>query len=220
MALQSRTDDLTFDRFAGRLPQEAARRQEAHVRQPEQGHSNSSSAAFTAKYAMRGRSSGGRNGMRRGGTRMGSGFGTYRGERVGGEGGATGGPKPRGKSFYCQKEGHWKRDCYKREADEGKNIRSTIDRSETGLAFTANGNEWSETVLGTWIVDTGASQHLSGTRKIFIEGTYEAIAPKGIEIADRSKIQAVGRGDVKIGKLDLSNMLFVPQLGGNLLSVA
>ena len=64
------------------------------------------------------------------------------------------------------------------------------------------------------------SHHLSGTRKIFIGGTYETIRPKGIEIADRSKIQALGRGDVKIGKLHLSNLLFVTQLGGNLLSVA
>ena len=220
MALQSRTDDLTFDMFAGRLLQEAARRQVAQVRQPDQAHSNSSSAAFTAKYAMRGRNTGGRNGMRRGGRRTGGGFGTQREERTGGEGGATGSPKPRGKCFYCQKEGHWKRDCYKRKSEEGKNIRSPMEGNDTGLAFTAKGNELSGKESVAWIVDSGASQHLSSTRKLFIEGTYEAITPKGIEIADRSRIQAVGRGDIRIGELHLSNVLFVPQLGGNLLSVA
>ena len=91
---------------------------------------------------------------------MGSGFESQRGERVVGEGGATRAQKSRGKCFYCQKEGHWKRDCYKGKADEGKNTRSGTARSGTRLAFTAIGNEWSETVMGAWIVDSGESQYL------------------------------------------------------------
>lgn len=53
-----------------------------------------------------------------------------------------------------------------------------------------------------------------------MEETYEAIVPKGIQFADSSKIQAVGWRDLKIGKLHLSDVLFLPQLGGNLLPVA
>lgn len=109
--------------------------------------------------------------MRRG-MCTGSGFGPQRGERIGGEGAATGSPKPRGKCFYCQKEGHSKGDCYKRKSDEGKNRRSPMERNHIGLAFTAKGTEWSGKESCAWIVDSGVSQHLSSTRMIFIEGTY------------------------------------------------
>ena len=222
MALQSRADELTFDTFAGRLLQESARRQVAQVRQPHLGQNTSSGGAFTAKYPMRGRNIGGRYGLRRGGMRTPMAFGVARSDTPGTNLKGVGTSKVKGKCFYCQKEGHWKRDCFRRKADEGKEALPTTGRDQGGLAFTVLDSEMpgQHSEIGYWIVDSGASQHLCGSKKDFIRGTYKEIIPRGIEIADQSKMQAVGQGDVSMGQLQLSNVLYVPQLGTNLLSVA
>ena len=220
MALQSRSEDLTFDTFAGRLLQESARRQVAQVRQPDQGNYNTSGAAFSAQHAMREKSVGGRYGMRRGGMRAGAGFGRSKGEAFSSQGRSAGTPKGRGKCFYCQKDGHWKRDCYKKKADEVKNLQPPVAREDMGLAFTVTTDKGKEQEQEVWIVDSGASQHLVSSRKAFSQETYREIVPRGIEIADRSRMQAVGKGDVTIGQMHLTDVLLVPQLGGNLLSVA
>jgi len=220
MALQSRTDDLTFNIFAGRLLQESARRLVAQGRQAEQPQRNTSTTAFTANYAMRGKNLGGRYGLRRGGMRTAGGFGGFRTESSGSNWKGVAPSKAKGKCFYCQKEGHWKRDCNKRKADEGKDIPQATSQELGGIAFTV----LDRTTVGAqgrqWIVDSGASQHLCGNRSAFTAGTYQEITPRAIEIADQSKIQAVGIGIVRLGELELSNVLLVPQLGGNLLSVA
>jgi len=54
MALQSRTQGLTFDSFASRLLQESARREVAHIPHPGQGQMNTPTAVWAAKYATRG----------------------------------------------------------------------------------------------------------------------------------------------------------------------
>jgi len=169
---------------------------------------------------MRGSNIGGRYGLRRGSIRTPNTFGVARAEVQGTHAKAGGASKAKGKCFYCQKDGHWKRDCFKRKADEGKEVLPRPGPDQGGLAFTALDSGLPAQQLGDWIVDSGASQHLCGSRRAFLEGTHQEIIPRGIEIADRSKMQAVGLGDVRIGPLHLPNVLLVPQLGANLLSVA
>jgi len=72
---------------------------------------------------------------------------------------------------------------------------------------------------GRWILDSGASQPLCSRKNYFIRGTYREISQRGIEIADRSKIAAVGIGEMSIGQLRFSGVLYVPQVGGNLIWV-
>jgi len=138
-------------------------------------------------------------------------------------GGAEKGPtqsRSKGKCFYCQREGHWKRDCFKRKADKAKEVNQHTGAEQVGLAFTVLENTSKRQGYEGWILDSGASQHLCSTRKSFIEGTYREISRRGIEIADGSRIQAIGIGDVSIGQLRLSSVLHVPQVGGNLISIA
>ena len=71
-----------------------------------------------------------------------------------------------------------------------------------------------------WILDSGASQHLCSQQEVFVLGSYRLTQARGIEIANGSKIVAVGVGDVSIGQLQLTNVLHVPRVGGNLISVA
>jgi len=222
MGLLSRADKLTFDTFTGRLLQESARRQVAQVRQPDLGQNTCSGGAFTAKYPMRGRNISGRYGLRRGGMRTPMTFGVARSDTSRTNVKGVGTSKVKGKCFYCQMEGHWKRDCFRRKADERKEASPTTGRDKGRVAITVRDSEMpgQHSEIAYWMVDSGASQHLCGSRKDFIQGTYKEIIPRGIEIADQSKMQAVGQGNVSMGQLQLSNVLYVPQLGTNLLSVA
>jgi len=128
-------------------------------------------------------------------------------------------PRAKGKCFYCQKEGQWKRDCYQKKADEGKDSNQAARGEQSGLAPTVYETGNTTKPLFHWIIDSGASQHLCSNQGSFITGTYQAIAPQGIKIADGSRIEAIGRGDISVGQLLLSDVSHVPRVGGNLISV-
>jgi len=216
MTLQSRADEITFDIFSGRLLQESARRQVVQTTSPSLGQSTSVTA-FAARSYGRGRG-GGRYGGARGGMRIQHIFGRPASADSTGKSGGTP-SKGRGKCFYCQKEGHWKRDCYKWKANEAKEGGQISRGEQTGLAFTIQEGMTMVIHQHNWIIDSGASQHLCSNKDSFQEGTYREIRQKAIEIADGSKIAAIGMGNVSIGQLCLSDVLHVPQAGGNLISV-
>ena len=218
MALQSRADDVSFDIFASKLLQESARRQVAN-NSLAGTTPTSSAAAFTALHSPTGRG-GGRYGRGRGGFRIpnGSTFGKLVGP--GSVSRTAGTTKGKGKCFYCNKEGNWKRDCYQRKNDEAKDPNSHTPNSQPSLAFTVHDNGMRKVEEKSWILDSGASQHLCSLQEVFVPGSYRQTHERGIEIADGSKIVAVGVGDVSIGQLQLTNVLHVPRVGGNLISVA
>jgi len=220
MARQSRADEVTFDIFASRLLQESARRLVPHT--TSLGTSQTSSTTVTA-FAARpyGRRRGGfRPGSARGGMRIQNSLRAGRLEGAASSGRSVRTSKPRGKCFYCQREGHWQRDCYKRKAEEAKEGNHKSLGDQTGLAFTVHDLSGTVSNKGTWIIDSGASQHLSSQGEYFANGTYKEMSGKVIEIADVSQIEAVGMGNVSIGNLQLSGVLHVLRAGGNLVSVA
>lgn len=74
-----------------------------------------------------------------------------------------------------------------------------------------------------WIIDSGASQHLCGDHDQF--STYNKISGEhGITIADGTKIEAIGSGEVQIGTvgggITLTGVWHVPDIERNLLSVS
>ena len=122
------------------------------------------------------------------------------------------------KCYYCGKEGHWKKDCYKRKSAEGGTSTSGGSREFTFLA-----EEVVKTPRTGWIIDSGASQHLCGNKNDF--ATYTKISKdQDITIADGTKIQATGIGDIEIvtkaGSITLTGVWHVPDIGGNLLSLS
>lgn len=168
MALQSRTDSITFDVMAGRLLQEFAKRQVEQVTHKAQDNNSipGSETEFTANRIPIPRASDERTGHPVFGRGQGGYHGGYRGQyQVNGSrqsprtntGAARGRPISGTKCYYCEMEGHWKKDCYKRKTEEGSSASASASKEFTLLA---------QEVLARpqmgWIIDSEASQHLCG----------------------------------------------------------
>jgi len=126
MALQSRSDTITFDLMAGRLLQESGRRQ---ISQATQASNSTPHTAFTAQRGMPSN-----RGLGRGQGKLSSNGRGQEGFRTRfREPNSTTGSTfeyrrnlglisihvpPISKCHYCGKNGHWKKHCYKKKNDE------------------------------------------------------------------------------------------------------
>ncbi|RVW56445.1 Retrovirus-related Pol polyprotein from transposon RE1 [Vitis vinifera] len=87
--------------------------------------------------------------------------------------------------------------------------------STTGVAFTANRGG-----MKSWIVDTGASDHMIGDAAI-LQNYKPSNGHSSVHIADGSKSKIAGTGSIKLTKdLYLDSVLHVPNLDCNLLSIS
>ncbi|RVX11271.1 Heat shock 70 kDa protein 17 [Vitis vinifera] len=87
--------------------------------------------------------------------------------------------------------------------------------STTGIAFTANRGG-----MKPWIVDTGASDHMTGDAAI-LQNYKPSNGHSSVHIADGSKSKIAGTGSIKLTKdLYLDSVLHVPNLDCNLLSIS
>lgn len=83
-------------------------------------------------------------------------------------------------------------------------------------------DEEEEVEKSVWFVDSGCSNHMSGTKSLFRD--LDETQKRKISLGDNKKIQVEGRGTVAMkinsGKIKLiNNVLFSPDLAHNLLSV-
>ncbi|RVW87743.1 Retrovirus-related Pol polyprotein from transposon RE1 [Vitis vinifera] len=87
--------------------------------------------------------------------------------------------------------------------------------STTGTAFTAN-----QGGMKPWIVDTGASDHMTGDA-VILQNYKPSNGHSSVHIADGSKSKIAGTGSIKLTKeLYLDSVLHVPNLDCNLLSIS
>ncbi|RVW83276.1 Retrovirus-related Pol polyprotein from transposon TNT 1-94 [Vitis vinifera] len=87
--------------------------------------------------------------------------------------------------------------------------------STTGIALTA-----SRGGMKPWIVDTGASDHMTGDAAI-LQNYKPSNGHSSVHIADGSKSKIAGTGSIKLTKdLYLDSVLHVPNLDCNLLSIS
>ena len=76
-----------------------------------------------------------------------------------------------------------------------------------------------------WIIDSGATSHICNDKQMFVN--LSQVDPFDINIGDRSNVRAVGRGCVelmlsvsgRIRRCKLSNVVYAPTMGYNMLSV-
>ncbi|GMF22862.1 unnamed protein product [Phytophthora lilii] len=104
-----------------------------------------------------------------------------------------------GNYLYCKKTGHKESECRKNKADEG---RGQVAQEASDFAFTAT----SAMDKMEWLVDSGASSHMTSVRDKFMS-MKELKTPVRITIADGTKIDAVAKGTVAL-------KLMVCQVGG------
>ena len=145
--------------------------------------------------------------------------------------------------FYCGETGHIKRFCDKlkkdNESDEKKppavanflshqsvrrNVRSDSESSDECLALVSKVNEVKKE---KWFLDSAASRHLCKNRKMF-QSVSRLRYPKSVKVGDGSVVMAKFQGTIKmkirsengITKFKMMNVLYVPELKYNLLSVS
>ena len=141
---------------------------------------------------------------------------------------ARNGIKPKPICIHCRKI-HKSDNCWERFPEKRPTARFSASNSSNSynmpqehttetIAFLSQGRF---TRQNTWIIDSGASQHMCNDRTQFTR--FEQFSMK-ITVANNTNMNAIGKGDVKITSKDgytftLQNVLYVPELASNLLSV-
>ena len=134
----------------------------------------------------------------------------------------------------CRKPGHHVKDCWSQGGGkEGQGPRSrrrhahrarksSTSRKDNHFLMMTQSHKLEPTYQQTFILDSGASDHMIGDKALFTE--YAEMHEASISLADNSKIYAVGRGSVKVqfgaNTITLTDALHVPVMGKkHLLSV-
>ena len=131
---------------------------------------------------------------------------------------------------YCKAPGHLWKECRKLKADQSrrkkfgqqKDAKTNQQRPQgKPSAFTAGTHEFSDGKY-TWIVDSGASSHLTRYKEFLIE-FKELESPLQITLGNGDKVSAYGTGTMPFTSYkytgELQNVLWVPDICENLFSV-
>ena len=149
--------------------------------------------------------------------------------------------------WYCGAKGHVKANCRKKQRDEqrgNKNDGRERDRShysrgrgrgkpyrggnKRGRGGGSSAKAFSvrvytavnECTKGKWVVDSGATSHVTSFRKDFCEMTK---TETNIVLADGSTVTAKGKGTVKLqtkaGRIELQDVLWIPEGQTRIISV-
>lgn len=114
---------------------------------------------------------------------------------------------------YCKKRGHTKAKCFKRKRDEKR------DGDHHSMAVT-------ETALyarsSDFILDSGCTSHMTNNKELL--RNFKMTDSK-IVVANNNSMQCLGKGDLSIlshknVKCNLTDVLYVPNLASNLLSIS
>ncbi|KAK4325723.1 hypothetical protein Pmani_003666 [Petrolisthes manimaculis] len=143
------------------------------------------------------------------------------------------------KCHHCGKEGHIKRYCWtlkNQQTQQGAGSSGEKSNSAEGdygnesvglLAAHAMSACDKNVLANTWIVDSGATCHMCNNKELFVQ--YNDKDSVSVSLGDGHSLEALGSGkiilkmllpDNKIQKCILSDVLYVPKLSFNLLSVS
>ena len=125
--------------------------------------------------------------------------------------------------FHCGKRGHYKRDCRARAA--GQPAAHMVSHSDIAFPAVEGGGAVRKADPGTWVVDSGCTAHMTTSSDGMVNIREE---PGQVIVGGGSALMSTGCGDYlatipnQQGRnvaVTLKNVLVVPQLGRNLLSV-
>ncbi|KAJ0412135.1 hypothetical protein ATCC90586_004055 [Pythium insidiosum] len=141
----------------------------------------------------------------------GRGAGRHSGGRGSGRGGGAAKKAFSGKCYECKQFGHKKDECPRLKGkDHGEFVFSA-----TSTAAVPD---------STWLLDSGASSHMSGDKNDFVE-YRDLVTTIDITVANGQRMVAVGVGSARLRVDDsktikLTNVLYVPHLDRKLLSIS
>lgn len=147
------------------------------------------------------------------------------------------------KCFNCGKPGHFRRDCTKKveqdhhskTAHKAKTVKkkhlnsdseSDVDPDSSG-AFAASVGTMKNSQMDKWLVDSGASSHMTREKEI-LSDYRQFEKPEKVGLGDGRTVDAVGVGNVHVEmvfgiskpkKYVICQVLYVPKLTCNLFSV-
>lgn len=141
---------------------------------------------------------------------------------------------------HCGKVGHVKRNCHQFLSDEKKSksqgrqrahqvtVKDTSESDGESDALMISHKVLSTSATSKWIVDSGATCHMCSDSGLF-ESLKNLKHPIDVSVGDGRTLKATGRGivslnmnlpDGKLKKRKLIDVLYVPKLSYNLLSVS
>ena len=137
------------------------------------------------------------------------------------------------KCFGCSQTGHILRNCPRRKSSSTgpEHVASTVEEKcsddyEDNGVFSAMSDADLKLMSCSWLVDSGASAHMTRDLRLLI-GFQEFKIPQKVGLGDGSTVEAVGVGNVNVNmkfegldkQATLYNVLYVPKLTHNLFSV-
>lgn len=121
--------------------------------------------------------------------------------------------------YYCKKFGHIEKNCYKKAA-ESSNLKEENDVAEENL-FLACLSAERTTYVDVWYLDSGCSNHMTGNKNLFLD--IDKSMTSEVRMGDNNRVKVCGIGTVvvltKFGRKLLHNVMYVPGLAQNLISV-
>jgi hypothetical protein len=128
---------------------------------------------------------------------------------------------------FCDKDGHDESKCFKKMADleaamkkHNISINSTSSSHRHALfacGFSFNSNSTTTSSSDEWLIDSGSSYHMAKDKAIF--SALNECNTKKIFVGDDRSLSVVGSGTVQVDNGHFNDVLCVPSLSCNLLSV-
>ncbi|KAG2892077.1 hypothetical protein PC119_g24453 [Phytophthora cactorum] len=132
---------------------------------------------------------------------------------------------------YCGEQGHWIAKCPARireNAEQQRPQRANVAQSEDNFGnylFSVGGNTGVSKSSGVWLVDSGATQHMTYSKEYMKK--YKKISPVDVHLADDGVVEVAGTGGIVMSmktprgtkKGVLTSVWHIPKLSRNLFSV-